>query len=147
MVGHLSVGNGSMTFQRGPLALAMRHGGIFLLNEMDLLDPASAVGLRGILDDAPLRLPMNGGEMIPPHPTPRFVAAANTSGGSDDGGLHRRAPRQNLASTDRFRLREIGQPESEAELRIFAASGGAFRRKRKIPLPVSGCSRKISATA
>lgn len=136
-----------MTFLYGPLALAMRHGGIFLLNEMDLLDPATDVGFRVILDDAPLRLSMNGGEMIPPHPMFRFVATANTSGGSDDGGLHRGALRQNLASTDRFRLREIGHPEPEAELRILAASGGAFRGKRKMPLPVSGCSRKISATA
>lgn len=119
LVGHLSVENGSMTFQYGPLALAMRHGGIFLLNEMDLLDPATAVGLNGILDGAPLCLPMNGGEVIPPHPMFRVVATANTNGGSDDSGLYQGALRQNLAFMDRFRLCEIGYPEPEAELRIL----------------------------
>lgn len=122
LVGHLSVENGSMTFQYGPLALAMRHGGIFLLNEMDLLDPATAVGLNGILDGASLCLPMNGGEVIAPHPMFRFVATANTNGGSDDSGLYQGTLRQNLAFMDRFCLCEIGYPEPAAELRILAQS-------------------------
>lgn len=32
LVGHLSVRNGSMEYEYGPLALAMKFGGIFLLN-------------------------------------------------------------------------------------------------------------------
>ena len=86
---------------------------------MDLLDPATAVGLNGILDGASLCLPMNGGEVIPPHPMFRFVATANTNGGSDDSGLYQSTLRQNLAFMDRFRLCEIGYPEPEAELRIL----------------------------
>lgn len=119
LAGHLSVENGSMIFQYGPLALAMRHGGLFLLNEMDLLDPATAVGLNGVLDGAPLSLPMNGGEVIVPHPMFRFVATANTNGASDDSGLYQGALRQNMAFMDRFRLCEVGYPESEAELKIL----------------------------
>jgi cobaltochelatase CobS len=42
LVGHLSVRDGNMEFQYGPLALAMRFGGLFLLNEIDLLEPATA---------------------------------------------------------------------------------------------------------
>jgi cobaltochelatase CobS len=57
MVGHLTVEDSNMTFQYGPLALAMKFGGLFLLNEIDLLDPATAAGLNGILDGDPLRLP------------------------------------------------------------------------------------------
>ena len=84
LAGHLSVDNGSMGFQYGPLALAMKFGGLFLLNELDLLDPATVTGLNGVLDGAPLCIPENGGEVIPPHPMFRFVATANTNGAADD---------------------------------------------------------------
>lgn len=126
LAGHLSVENGSMTFQYGPLALAMRHGGLFLLNEIDLLDPATAVGLNGVLDGAPLSLPMNGGEIIPPHPMFRFVATANTNGADDDSGLYQGVLRQNLAFMDRFRLCWIGYPDPETELAILARMAGSL---------------------
>lgn len=108
LAGHLTVENGSMRFQYGPLALAMKFGGLFLLNELDLLDPATAAGLNGVLDGAPLCLPENGGEVIPPHPMFRFVATANTNGASDESGLYQGTLRQNLAFMDRFWLCEVG---------------------------------------
>ena len=78
MVGHLTVDNGNMIFQHGPLALAMKYGGLFLIDEIDLLDPATAAGLNGILDGEPLCIPENGSEIINPHPLFRFAATANT---------------------------------------------------------------------
>ena len=93
LAGHLTVDNGSMRFQYGPLALAMKFGGLFLLNEIDLLDPATAAGLNGVLDGAPLCLPENGGEVIHPHPMFRFAATANTN------GLYRSADRGRSWST------------------------------------------------
>jgi len=53
LVGHLTVKNGSMTFEYGPLALAMRYGAIILLNEIDLTSPEIAAGLNSV----PGRLP------------------------------------------------------------------------------------------
>lgn len=50
LAGHLTVDSGSMRFQHGPLALAMKFGGLLLLNEIDLLDPSTAAGLNGVLD-------------------------------------------------------------------------------------------------
>lgn len=119
LAGHLTVENGSMRFQHGPLALAMTFGGLFLLNEIDLLDPATAAGLNGVLDGSPLCLPENGGEVISRHPMFRFVATANTNGGSDDSGLYQGTLRQNLAFMDRFWLCEIGYPDSDAEIRLL----------------------------
>jgi cobaltochelatase CobS len=119
LAGHLTVENGSMRFQHGPLALAMKQGGLFLLNEIDLLDPATAAGLNGVLDGAPLCLPENGGEIIAPHPMFRFVATANTNGGSDESGLYQGTLRQNLAFMDRFWLCEIGYPDADAETKLL----------------------------
>lgn len=120
MVGHLTVDNGNMVFQYGPLALAMKYGGLFLLDEIDLLDPATAAGLNGMLDGDPLCIPENGSEIIIPHPLFRFAATANTNGGSDETGLYQGTLRQNLAFMDRFWLCEINYPTPEAEERLLA---------------------------
>ena len=120
MIGHLAVENGNMTYQYGPLALAMKYGGLFLLNEIDLLDPATAAGLNTILDGAPLCIPEKHGELIQPHPNFRFVATANTNGASDEMGLYQGTLRQNLAFMDRFWLCEIPYPGVKAESQLLA---------------------------
>ena len=120
LVGHLSLRDGSMEFEYGPLSRAMRHGGIFLLNELDLLEPSTAAGLNSILDGAPLCIPENGGELITPHPMFRFAATANTNGGSDETGLYQGTLRQNLAFCDRFWLCEVDYPPKAAEVRLLA---------------------------
>lgn len=119
LAGHLSIDNGSMRFQYGPLALAMKFGGLFLLNEIDLLDPATAAGLNGVLDGGSLCLPENGGELIRPHPMFRFVATANSNGATDETGLYQGTLRQNLAFMDRFWLCEVGYPEPEPEIKLL----------------------------
>jgi cobaltochelatase CobS len=119
LVGHLTVEDSTMSFQYGPLALAMKFGGLFLLNEIDLLDPATAAGLNGILDGDPLCIPENGGEVIKPHPLFRFAATANTNGGADETGLYQGTLRQNLAFMDRFWLCEIGYPTPKAERELL----------------------------
>ncbi|MCK9241257.1 CbbQ/NirQ/NorQ/GpvN family protein [Desulfocurvus sp.] len=122
LVGHLTVRGGTMAFEYGPLALAMKQGGLFLLNEIDLLEPATAAGLNGILDGSPLCIPENGGELVAPHPMFRFVATANTNGGSDETGLYQGTLRQNLALLDRFWLCELGYPAPEAEQRLLESA-------------------------
>jgi len=126
LAGHLTVDNGSMRFQYGPLALAMKFGGLFLLNEIDLLDPSTAAGLNGVLDGSPLCLPENGGEVIPPHPMFRFVVTANTNGGADETGLYQGTLRQNLAFMDRFWLCEVGYPTAEAETQLLERQAPAL---------------------
>ena len=97
LCGHISLQKGSMAYKYGPLPLAMRYGGILLINEADLLSPEVAVGLNGVLDGAPLCLPENGGEVISPHEMFRIACTANTNGGGDDTGLYQGTVRQNLA--------------------------------------------------
>ena len=115
LVGHLTVKNGNMTFEYGPLALAMRYGALLLLNEIDLTSPEIAAGLNSVLDGSPLCIAENGGELIVPHPMFRMVATANTNGGGDDTGLYQGTQRQNLAWLDRFCLCEVGYPAPDVE--------------------------------
>jgi cobaltochelatase CobS len=115
LIGHHVVHRGNMEFEYGPLSLAMKYGGLFILNEIDLLEPSTSAGLNGILDGQPLCVPENGGELISPHPLFRFAATANTNGGSDETGLYQGTLRQNLAFMDRFCLCEISYPQPDAE--------------------------------
>lgn len=119
MVGHVTIEDSNMSYQYGPLALAMKFGGLLLLNEIDLLDPATAVGLNGVLDGDPLSIPENGGEIIKPHPLFRFASTANTNGCTDETGLYQGTLRQNLAFMDRFWLCEIGYPSPKAERELL----------------------------
>jgi cobaltochelatase CobS len=119
MVGHLSVENGNMEFKYGALALAMKYGGLFLLNEVDLLDPSTAAGLNTILDGAPLCIHEKNGELIVPHSNFRFAATANTNGGSDDSGLYQGTLRQSLAFMDRFIMCEVPYPEEKTEVHLL----------------------------
>lgn len=115
LLGHLTIRDGSMCFEYGPLALAMRYGGLLLLNEIDLISPEVAAGLNSVLDGSPLCIAENGGELITLHAMFRFAATANTNGGGDETGLYQGAVRQNLAFSDRFMLCEMGYPNREIE--------------------------------
>jgi cobaltochelatase CobS len=120
LAGHLTVTDGNMSFQYGPLALAMKFGGLFLLNEIDLLDPSTVSGLNSVLDGSPLCIPENGGELIVPNPMFRLAATANTNGGIDESGLYQGTLRQNIAFMDRFWLCEINYPKPELEIELLA---------------------------
>lgn len=124
MVGHHTVRKGSMHYAYGPLATAMKEGGLFLLNEIDLLDPSAGVGLNSILDGYPLTIPENGGELILPHPMFKFVATANSNGGSDHTGLYQGVLRQNIAFMDRFVLVESSYMDEEQELELLKKYAG-----------------------
>lgn len=120
LVGQPTVKNKGMEFQYGPLALAMKYGGICLLNEIDITDPATLCGLNSILDGSPLCIPENQGELIKPHPMFRFVATANSNGRADDTGLYQGVLAQNLAFMDRFWVVMVEYPTKEAETALLS---------------------------
>jgi cobaltochelatase CobS len=118
LIGHFTVVNGSMSFVDGPLATAMKEGNLFLLDELDVLDPATTAGLNTILDGGPLSIPQTG-EVIDPLRGFRFVATGNTSGAGDRTGLYQGTLRQNLAFMDRFWVVSVPYPDPDLEKRIL----------------------------
>lgn len=131
LTGHISLQKGNMVYEYGPLPLAMRYGGILLINEADLLSPEVAVGLNGVLEGAPLCLPENGGEVISPHEMFRIACTANTNGGGDDTGLYQGTVRQNIAWLDRYMACEVGYPSSETEKELLS------RQFPNLPEPIA----------
>lgn len=114
LVGHFALRNGSTEWVDGPLTQAMRHGGLFLLNEIDLLDPSTATGLNSVLDGSPLCI-ADTAEVVPAALGFRFVATANTNGSGDNGGLYVGTLRQNAAFQNRFLHIEAGYLDTAQE--------------------------------
>lgn len=135
LLGHLSVHKGSMIFEYGPLALAIRYGGLFLFNELDLASPDIVAGLNTILDGSPLCLAENGGEIIKPNPMFRFAATGNTNGSGDETGLYSGTMRQNLAFLDRFTVCEVNYPSEETEIALLT--------KKHPDLPIGLCASMV----
>ncbi|SMP81002.1 AAA domain (dynein-related subfamily), partial [Desulfonatronum zhilinae] len=71
---------GSFSYEYGSLPLAMKAGGIFLFDELDLADPSTLVAMNSILDGRPLVLSANDGEVIEPAEGFRIVATSNSNG-------------------------------------------------------------------
>lgn len=121
LIGHHVVIDGDLVWQDGPLTVALREGHLFLLDEMDLLDPSTAAGLNGIVEGAPLTIAENGGELVERHPDFRFVATGNTNGAGDRTGLFQGTLQQNAALMDRMWVVEVGYPTEDQENAILEA--------------------------
>lgn len=117
--GHHSLVNGAMTYVYGPLALAAKYGGLFVLNEADRMDPGELAGLHGVLDGEPLMIAENGGEVIPLHPEFRVILTGNSNGQGDDSGLYQSVVQQDAAFMDRFRVLDVDYPAPEIEKSIL----------------------------
>lgn len=109
-----------MKFMYGPLATAMKHGQILLINEIDLADPAELSGLNDVLEGRPLVISQNGGEIIKPHPMFRVVVTGNSTGSGDPTGRYQGVMMQNIAAMDRYRFIKVGYAEPATEMDILS---------------------------
>lgn len=122
LIGNHTVVGGDMMWMDGPLTAAMRHGHMFLFDEIDLVDPGALAGLNGITEGAPLTIPENGGEVIHPAEGFCFAATGNTTGSGDQTGLYQGTVRQNTAFMDRLWVVQVDYPSKEQELQILTDS-------------------------
>ncbi|MGS9896516.1 AAA family ATPase [Acinetobacter baumannii] len=104
IVGQWTVTNGTMTFQLGPLALAMKYGWIYLADEYDFAQPSVLSVYQAVMEGKPLNIKEADIEnrIIKPHPNFRFCATGNTNGTGDESGLYSGTTIQNSANYDRF---------------------------------------------
>lgn len=109
---------GGMDFVDGPLATAMRHGHLLILDEVDLLDPGTAAGLNGLREGLPLTIPETG-ETVRAKPGFRLVVTANTQGNGDEHGVYPGTNRLNQAFLDGFCGMKIDYSSKEVEVGIL----------------------------
>jgi hypothetical protein len=85
-------------FVTGLLAEAYAHGGLALLDEMDIADPGVLVGLNSLISGRNYRFP--NGKVVKRHPNFFVIAGANTTGSGAAEGYYRR--KMDAAVLDRF---------------------------------------------
>lgn len=110
--------DGSTEFVYGALPLAMRSGGVLLMDEADQLSPTTAMGFVPILDGGSIYIPETG-EWIEPHPSFRIAATGNSAGRGDESGLHRGVERQNVAWLTRFIFVKVDYLSVDEEVEIL----------------------------
>jgi cobaltochelatase CobS len=120
LTGHYTLIDGNTVWQDGPLTMAMRGGGVFLLDEVDTANPAVLIALNGVLDGSGLVIAEHGGEIVQPHPLFRIACTGNSAGNGDGSGYYAGVGQMNLAFMDRFLVVSASYPDAEAETSLLA---------------------------
>lgn len=106
IVGQWTAKGGETKFELGPLALAMKHGWVYLADEYDFALPSVLSVYQPVLEGKSLVVKEADAEnrIIRPHENFRFVATGNTNGSGDETGLYQGTSIQNAANYDRFEV-------------------------------------------
>lgn len=115
---HVPIGNGKTRFMAGGLLLAMREGGVFVLNEADAMLPSEQIKLNEIISGKACYVPQLE-EWIYPHKDFRFAATGNTNGSGDDSGNYLGTNRMNSAFMDRFMSVVVEYLPKEVEVELL----------------------------
>jgi cobaltochelatase CobS len=110
--------SGAMEFIHGPLPLAMKGGGILLLDEINFLSPTMVGAANTILDGGKLEI-FETGEVIEAHPDFRIAATGNAVDGGDDSSNYRGIQRMNSALIQRFLIHRMGYLDNLSEAMIL----------------------------
>lgn len=107
LFGQLVVRDGATVWEDGPITEAVRHGGVVLIDEWELMPPEISMGLQNLLeDDGYLFLKEKPGSAADktyiPHKNFRLICAGNTVGQGDETGGFSGTMVQNSATLDRF---------------------------------------------
>ncbi len=132
---------GKTKFMAGGLYTAMKEGGVFLLDEVDMMLPAQLVKLNEIFTKKRIFVPQTE-EWVTIHGDFRIVVTGNTNG-SGEVGNHTGANVLNEAFMDRFNILEVDYLLEEQEIAFvksivneYASENGlignaAFESKRE----------------
>ena len=122
IVGQWTARAGDTHFELGPLAMAMKHGWVYLADEYDFALPSVLSVYQPILEGKPLVIKEAdaANRIIRPHKNFRFMATGNTNGSGDDTGLYQGTNIQNAANYDRFHMvLEVKYMKKELETQIL----------------------------
>lgn len=126
IIGQWTIRDGQTVFQPGPLALAMKHGWVYLADEYDFALASVLAVYQPILEGKSLVIKEadDAHRIIKPHPEFRFCATGNTNGCGDETGMYQGTQMQNAANYDRFGV-VIEQKYMPAKLEVQVIAGQA----------------------
>lgn len=127
VVGQWVARSGETHFELGPLALAMKHGWVYLADEYDFALPSVLAVYQPVLEGKSLVIKEadSANRIIRPHPNFRFMATGNTNGCGDETGLYQGTSIQNAANYDRFGMvLQVRYMKPDLEERILVNQAG-----------------------
>lgn len=127
VVGQWVARSGETHFELGPLALAMKHGWVYLADEYDFALPSVLAVYQPVLEGKSLVIKEAdaANRIIRPHPNFRFMATGNTNGCGDETGLYQGTSIQNAANYDRFGMvLQVRYMKPDLEERILVNQAG-----------------------
>jgi len=108
--------DGGFDWMDGPLTLAAKKGGWFMINEIDRIRPDVLVGLNDVMEMDSFTLSNKQGEIVQIHPDFRIVCTANSNLAGDEGGNYVTANIHDKSVLERFgMILEIGYPLKQEE--------------------------------
>lgn len=141
VIGGWRLRDGKTVFDLGPLALAMKHGWVYMADEYDFGRPEVLSLYQPVLEGKPLIIKEADAEnrVIRPHPGFRFVATGNTNGQGDETGLYQGTTMQNAANYERFGIVE--------QMPYMEASMEALLVHQQAQIPLEDAKKLISFAA
>lgn len=136
-------------YEFGPLALAMKHGWVYLADEYDRAPPEVNSVYQSVLEGQPLYIPdaPEGQRLIHPHPDFGFIATGNTNGAGDETGNYIATQRQDAANYERFAITiEAGYPEREVETQMLMNKAGLESEVANLLMEFAGKIRQMYGT-
>ncbi|MBU2735925.1 MoxR family ATPase [Acidithiobacillus caldus ATCC 51756] len=128
LIGHLTLVDGEVVHQDGPVTTAMKEGSMLVLDEGDLIHPDVWTSLHAVLEGNPLVINKGGVTTIQPRPGFQIIVTANSKGNGENRDSYRGTKEMNQATLNRFtRLRMDYMPEP-VELGIVKAKASPKMR-------------------
>lgn len=119
LISSITAINGSTMTVDGPLTMAMREGAVFVINEIDLMDPGTLTGLNDIIERGFVVIASTN-ELVRAAPGFAFVATSNTGGAGDEFASYVGTRILNVAFRDRFTTIRVDYMPKEEELAMLA---------------------------
>lgn len=128
LIGHLTLVDGEVVHQDGPVTTAMKEGSMLVLDEGDLIHPDVWTSLHAVLEGNPLVINKGGVTTIQPRPGFQIIVTANSKGNGENRASYRGTKEMNQATLNRFtRLRMDYMPE-KVEIDIVKANASPKMR-------------------
>ena len=124
--GQILARDGSTYFEPGLLALAMRHGWVYLADEYDFAFPQILGIYQPVLEGEGLVIKEATPEWrrVAPHKRFAFIATGNTNGSGDETGLYQGTNLQNAANFSRFGIvSKVHYMSQRAETNMLVKAG------------------------
>ncbi|HAX2344565.1 TPA: AAA domain-containing protein [Escherichia coli] len=126
VTGQILARDGSTYFEPGLLALAMKHGWVYLADEYDFAFPQILGVYQPVLEGEALVIKEATPEWrrITPHERFAFIGTGNTNGSGDETGLYQGTNIQNAANFSRFGIvSNVKYMSKEAEISMLINAG------------------------